>query len=45
MIYPLKKEANAADASTEVIQSIGIPKELISDGVKAEAQRKLGKNC
>jgi hypothetical protein len=43
MFYPLEKEANAADALTEVIQSVGIPKELVSDGAKAETQGRFGK--
>ena len=43
LFYPLAKEADAADALTEVIRTIGIPKELISDGAKAETQGKFGK--
>jgi hypothetical protein len=36
--YPLKKEANAGDALNEFVRTIGVPKELVSDGAKAETQ-------
>ena len=36
LFYPLKKESEVGDALNEVIQSIRILKELISDGAKAE---------
>jgi hypothetical protein len=36
LFYPLKKESEVRDALNEVIRSIGIPKELILDGAKAE---------
>ena len=36
LFYPLKKESEVGDALNEVIRSVGIPKELISDGAKAE---------
>ena len=39
LFYPLKKEANAADALNNVIQSVGIPMVLVSDGAKAEMQQ------
>ena len=38
MFYPLKREADAADALNEMIRTVGVPKELISDGAKAETQ-------
>ena len=43
LIYPLKKESDASEALTEVIRSIGIPKELVSDGARAETQGEFGK--
>ena len=36
LFYPLKKELEVGDALNEVIRSVGIPKEMISDGAKAE---------
>jgi hypothetical protein len=36
LFYPLKKESEVGDALNEMIRSVGIPKELISDGAKAE---------
>jgi len=36
LFYPLKKESEVGDALNEVIRSVGVPKELISDGAKAE---------
>jgi hypothetical protein len=36
LFYPLKKESEVAEALNEVIRSVGVPKELISDGAKAE---------
>ena len=38
LFYPLKKEADAANALNEVVRTIGIPKELVSDGAKAKIQ-------
>ena len=38
LFYPLKKEADAVDALNEVIRSVGVPKELVSDGAKAEVK-------
>jgi hypothetical protein len=43
LFYPLKKEADAADALNDVIRSVGIPMELVSDGAKAETQGRFGK--
>jgi hypothetical protein len=43
LFYPLKKEADAADALNEMIRSVGIPKELVSDGAKAETQGEFAK--
>jgi Reverse transcriptase (RNA-dependent DNA polymerase) len=42
LFYPLKKESEAAEALNEVIRSIGVPKELISDGAKAEMAGRFG---
>jgi hypothetical protein len=42
LFYPLAKESNAADALTEVIRSVGVPKELVSDGARAETQGRFG---
>jgi hypothetical protein len=42
LFYPLKKEADAADALHDVIRSAGIPMELVSDGVRAETQGRFG---
>jgi hypothetical protein len=36
LFYPLKKESEVGDALNEMIRSVGIPKELISDGARAE---------
>ena len=36
LFYPLKKESEIGDALNEVIRSVGVPKELISDGARAE---------
>jgi hypothetical protein len=36
LFYPLKKESEVGDALNEVIRSVGVPKELISDGARAE---------
>jgi hypothetical protein len=40
--YPLKKEADTADALNNVIQLVGIPMELVSDGAKANTQGRFG---
>jgi hypothetical protein len=42
LFYPLEKESDAADALNEVIRTVGIPKELVSDGAKAETQGNFG---
>jgi hypothetical protein len=36
LFYPLKKESEIGDALNEMIRSVGIPKELILDGARAE---------
>jgi hypothetical protein len=41
LLYPLKKESEVGDALNEVIRSVGIPKELISDSAKAETAGRL----
>jgi hypothetical protein len=38
----LKKESEVGDAFNEVIRSVGVPKELISDGAKAELYGRFG---
>jgi hypothetical protein len=43
LFYPLKKESDASEAMTEVILSVRIPKELVSDGARAETQGEFGK--
>jgi hypothetical protein len=43
LFYPLKKESDAADALNELLRSVGIPKELVSDGAKAETQGEFAK--
>lgn len=43
LIYPLNKESDAAHALTELIRTVGIPKELVSDGAKAETAGEFGK--
>jgi hypothetical protein len=43
LFYSLKKESDASEALTEVICSIGIPKELVSDGARVETQGDFGK--
>jgi hypothetical protein len=42
LFYPLKKESDASDALNDVIQSVGVPKELVSDGARAETLGKFG---
>ena len=42
LFYPLKKESEIGDVLNEVIQSVGVPKELISDGARAEMYRWFG---
>jgi len=42
LFYPLKKESEVADALNEVIRSVGVPKELISDGARAETAGRFG---
>ena len=43
VFYPLKKESDAGDALNKFIRTVGVPKELISDGAKAETQGNFGK--
>jgi hypothetical protein len=43
LFYPLAKEADASDALSELIRTVGIPKDHVSDGVKAETKGKFGK--
>lgn len=43
LFYPLKKEAMAADALNEVIRTVGVPKELVSDGARAELHGRFAK--
>lgn len=43
LFYPMKKESDASEALNEFIWSISVPKELISDGARAETQGKFGK--
>jgi hypothetical protein len=38
LFYPLKREADAAEALNEVVRTVGVSKELVSDGAKAEVQ-------
>ena len=42
LFYPLKKESEVGDALNEVIRSVGVPKELISDGARAEMYGRFG---
>jgi hypothetical protein len=42
LFYPLKKEALASEALNEVIRTVGVPKELISDGARAEVYGRFG---
>jgi hypothetical protein len=39
----MKKESDASEALNEFIWSVSVPKELISDGARAETQGKFGK--
>jgi hypothetical protein len=43
MFYPLVKEADASEALSELIRTVGIPKDLVSDGAQAETRGKFGK--
>lgn len=43
LFYPLKKESDASEALNEFIQSVGVPKELTSNGARAETQGEFGK--
>ena len=38
LFFPMKKEAEVAEALNEVIRSVGVPRELVSDGAKAETK-------
>ena len=42
LFYPLKKEKFAVEALNEVIRTVGVPKELVSDGAKAEIYGRFG---
>ena len=42
LFYPLKKESEVGEALNKVIWSVGVPKELISDGAKAETAGRFG---
>jgi hypothetical protein len=42
LFYLPKKEADAADTLNKVIQLVGIPMELVSDGAKAATQGRFG---
>ena len=42
LFYPLKKEALATEALNEVIRTVGIHKELVSDGARAEIHGRFG---
>jgi hypothetical protein len=36
LFYPLKKESLASEALNEVIRTVGVPKELVSDGARGD---------
>ena len=38
LFYPMKLESEAADALNEVIRTVGVPKELVSDNAKAQIE-------
>ena len=42
LFYPLKKESMASEALNEVIRTVGVPKELVSDGARAEIYGRFG---
>ena len=42
LFYPLKKESLASEALNEVIRTVGVPKELVSDGARAEIYGRFG---
>jgi hypothetical protein len=42
LLYPLKKESLASEALNEVIRTVGVPRELISDGEQAEVYGRFG---
>ena len=42
LFYPLKKEKFAVEALNEVIRTVGVSKELVSDGAKAEIYGRFG---
>jgi hypothetical protein len=42
LFYPLKKESMASEALNEVIRTVGVPKELVSDGARAELYGRFG---
>ncbi len=38
LFFPMKKEAEVAEALNEVIRSVGVLRELVSDGAQAETK-------
>jgi hypothetical protein len=42
LFYPLKKESMASEALNKVIRTVGVPKELVSDGARAEVYDRFG---
>jgi hypothetical protein len=45
LFYLLKKKSEASEALNEVIQMVGVPKELVSDGAKAQTQGEFARVC
>jgi hypothetical protein len=45
LFYPMKKESEASEAMNEVIRTVGVPKELVSDGARAETKGEFAKVC
>jgi hypothetical protein len=42
LFYPLKKESLCSEALNEVVRTVGVPQELVSDGAKAELYGRFG---
>jgi hypothetical protein len=42
LFYPMKMESMALEALNKVIQTVGVPKELVSDGARAEIYGRFG---
>jgi hypothetical protein len=42
LFYPLKKESMASEALNKVIRTLGVPKEFVSDGARAETYGRFG---